>query len=185
MALVAIIWGVGGVALLFVISNWVVERLSLRWRSYLQPFVFVGPGLAILTWYLFLPTVRTLYYSFFNRTSTKFIGFNNFVFALTDKAMVESFRNNLLWLIVGTSFSVMFGLLIAILADRSKFEKLAKSIIFLPNAISFVGAGVSGVLSITINPQEKNKLVCLMRLLLLWVDSRLPGSPNAHGILFS
>lgn len=142
MALVAIIWGVGGVAILFVVSNWLVERLSVRWRSYLLPFVFVGPGLAILTWYLFLPTVRTLYYGFFNRTSTKFVGFNNFIFALTDKAMLESFRNNLLWLIVGTSLSVIFGLLIAILADRSKFEKIAKSLIFLPQAISFVGAGV-------------------------------------------
>lgn len=142
MALVAIIWGVGGVAALYVVSNWLVERLGLRWRLLLQPFVFVGPGLAILLWYLFLPSLRTLYYSFFNRTSTKFIGFDNFIFALTDKAMLESFRNNLLWLIVGTSLSVVFGLLIAILADRSKFEKIAKSIIFLPQAISFVGAGV-------------------------------------------
>lgn len=142
MALVAIVWGVGGVAVLFVVSNWLVERLGARWRTLLQPFVFVGPALAILTWYLLLPSVRTLYYSFFNRTSTKFVGLANYVFAFTDKAMLESFRNNLLWMIVGTSLSVIFGLLIAVLADRSKFEKIAKSLIFLPMAISFVGAGV-------------------------------------------
>ncbi len=142
MALVAIIWGVGGVAALFVVSNWLVERLGAHWRTLLQPFVFVGPALAILTWYLFLPSVRTLYYSFFNRTSTKFIGLANYVFAFTDKAMLESFRNNFLWMIIGTSLSVIFGLLIAVLADRSKFEKVAKSLIFMPMAISFVGAGV-------------------------------------------
>ncbi len=142
MALVAIVWGVGGVAALYVVSNWLVERLGTRWRSNLLPFVFVGPALAILTWYLFLPTIRTLYYSFFNRTSTKFVGLQNFIFALTDNAMLESFRNNLLWLIIGTSLSVIFGLLIAILADRSRFEKIAKSLIFMPMAISFVGAGV-------------------------------------------
>lgn len=142
ITLVAIIWGVAGVAALFVVSNWLVERLGPRWRVHLQPFVFVGPALVILTWYLFLPSLRSLYYSFFNRTSTKFVGFNNYIFAFTDKAMLESFRNNLLWLVIGTSLSVIFGLLIAILADRSKFEKIAKSVIFLPMAISFVGAGV-------------------------------------------
>ena len=52
--------------------------------------------------------------------------------------MLESFRNNLLWLIFGTALSVIFGLLIAILADRSRFEKIAKSLIFLPMAISLV-----------------------------------------------
>jgi alpha-glucoside transport system permease protein len=142
MALVAIVWGVGGVAALYVVSNWLVERMGARWRTNLLPFVFVGPALAILTWYLFLPTVRTLYYSFFNRTSTKFVGLTNYVFAFTDSAMLESFRNNLLWLVIGTSLSVVFGLLIAILADRSRFEKVAKSLIFMPMAISFVGAGV-------------------------------------------
>ncbi|MBI3943671.1 MAG: sugar ABC transporter permease [Chloroflexi bacterium] len=141
-ALVAIVWGVGGVGMLYVVSNWVVERLSGRWTSALRPFVFVGPALAILTWYLALPTLRTLYYSFFDANSEHFVGLENYFFALTDPAMVESFRNNLLWLILGTFLSVAFGLLIAVLADRSTFEPVAKSLIFLPMAISFVGAGV-------------------------------------------
>jgi alpha-glucoside transport system permease protein len=142
MAIVAIIWGVGGVALLFVLSNWVVELLPLKWAGALRPYVFVGPALAILTWYLVLPTVRSFYFSFFNAQSTEFVGLANYIFALTDPAMVESFRNNLVWLIVGTGLSVIFGLLIAILADRSRFETVAKSLIFLPMAISFVGAGI-------------------------------------------
>jgi alpha-glucoside transport system permease protein len=142
IALVAIIWGVGGVAILFVMSNWVVERMGLRWRTLLQPFVFVGPALAILTWYLLLPTLRTLYLSFLNASSNTFVGLRNYIFAFTNAAMLESFRNNLLWLVFGTSLSVIFGLLIAVLADRSRYEKLAKSLIFLPMAISFVGAGV-------------------------------------------
>ncbi len=142
IAVVAIIWGVGGVAILFVMSNWIVERLNPRWRTALQPFVFVGPALAILTWYLFLPTLRTLYLSFFNASSSTYVGLRNYIFAFTNAAMLESFRNNLLWLVFGTSLSVIFGLLIAVLADRSRFERFAKSLIFLPMAISFVGAGV-------------------------------------------
>ena len=56
--------------------------------------------------------------------------------------MLEAFRVNLLWMVVGTSVCVSLGLLIAVLADRSKYESIYKAIIFLPMAISFVGAGV-------------------------------------------
>jgi alpha-glucoside transport system permease protein len=56
--------------------------------------------------------------------------------------MRQSFRNNVLWLVLGTAACVSLGLLIAVLADRSKFETLAKSLIFMPMAISFVGAGI-------------------------------------------
>ncbi|MDZ4160172.1 MAG: sugar ABC transporter permease, partial [Anaerolineaceae bacterium] len=140
-ALVAILWGVAGVGLLFAISNWVVERLPNRWRSRLQPFVFIGPGMVVLTWYLVLPVLRTFYQSFFVGSKEVF-GFDNYIYAFTHQTMQESFRNNLIWLVVGTGLSVAFGLLIAILADRSKFEKIAKSIVFLPMAISFVGAGI-------------------------------------------
>lgn len=141
-ALVAIIWGVGGIGLLFVVSNWVVEQLPELWMARLRPYVFVGPALAVLSWYLLLPTLRTLYTSFFDARSASFVGLQNYVYAFTDPKMLESFRNNLLWLVFGTGFSVIFGLLVAILADRSKFETIAKSLIFLPMAISFVGAGV-------------------------------------------
>jgi alpha-glucoside transport system permease protein len=56
--------------------------------------------------------------------------------------MLQSFRNNLMWIVFGSTLSVLFGLLIAVLADRSSFERIAKSFIFLPMAISFVGAGI-------------------------------------------
>jgi alpha-glucoside transport system permease protein len=108
----------------------------------LQPFVFVGPGLAVLTWFLALPTLRTFVLSLKDETSAKFIGLDNYIFAFTDRIMLEAFRNNLLWMIVGTFFCVSLGLLIAVLADRSRFESFYKAIIFLPMAISFVGAGV-------------------------------------------
>jgi alpha-glucoside transport system permease protein len=142
IVLVAIIWGVGGVAMLFFASNFVIEQLSEEWVRRLQPFVFVGPGVAVLGWFLFLPTIRTLYLSFMNRTGREFAGIANYIFAFTDRVMLESFRNNLLWMIFGTGACVGLALLIAVLADRSRFESIYKAIIFLPMAISFVGAGV-------------------------------------------
>jgi alpha-glucoside transport system permease protein len=142
MVIFAIIWGVGGVTLLFFATNWFVERLPGGWTARLQPFVFVGPGIAILAWYLAIPTVRTFIFSLYNATGKIFVGLENYQFAFTDRNMLEAFRNNLLWMIVGTFFSVGLGLIIAVLADRSRFENIYKSIIFLPMAISFVGAGV-------------------------------------------
>jgi alpha-glucoside transport system permease protein len=151
---VAIVWGVGGVALLFAVSNWLVEQLPKQWVRRIQPFVFVGPGLAILAWFLAIPTFRTLYISIRDANDLNFANtlcaanqpcwgiFENFRYAFTDRVMLEAFGNNLLWLIFGTSLSVGFGLLIAVLADRSRFESVYKAIIFMPMAISFVGAGV-------------------------------------------
>lgn len=142
IAAVAIVWGVGGVAALYFVSNWLIEQLSPLWTQRLQPFVFVGPAIAILAWYLAIPTVRTFYISLFNADSTEFVGLRNYIAIFTERFMWEAFRNNLMWMVFGASSSVIFGLLIAVLADRSKFESIAKSLIFLPMAISFVGAGV-------------------------------------------
>ena len=139
---VAIVWGVGGVALLYMVANWLVLKLPLSLSKIMQPFVFVGPAVAIMGWFLAIPVVRSLIASFRNNLGTEWVGLENYVFAFTDPRMLETFRNNMLWLVFGTGFSVGLGLLIAVLADRSKFEVIYKSIIFTPMAISFVGAGV-------------------------------------------
>jgi len=140
--LVAIVWGVGGVAVLYLVANWLVLKLPKPWSTRLQPFVFVGPAVAIMAWFLAVPVVRSLVSSFQDRLGQEFVGFDNYIFAFTNPRMLETFRNNLLWLVFGTSFSVALGLLIAVLADRSRAEVIYKSIIFTPMAISFVGAGV-------------------------------------------
>jgi hypothetical protein len=118
-AIVAIVWGVGGAGALFLVANLVVEQLPVRWERRVIPFVFVGPALVVLGWYLLLPVLRSFYISLFDGTSEDFVGLSNYVYAFTSPAMRESFRNNLIWLVVGTGFSVGLGLLIAALADRT------------------------------------------------------------------
>jgi alpha-glucoside transport system permease protein len=142
IVLIAIVWGVGGIVLLFTTANFFAEQLPEKWTQRLQPFIFIGPALLMLTWALVVPTIRTIYASFFNESSLKFVGLENFVYVFTNPAMLTVFRNNLLWIVFGTSLTVSAGLLIAVLADRSRFETAAKALIFLPMAISFVGAGV-------------------------------------------
>jgi alpha-glucoside transport system permease protein len=176
--IVAIIWGVGGVALLYWVFNGIVERLSDAWTERLQPFVFVGPALVILIWYLALPSVRTFYLSLFGRdgppndlgffqtfSSEAFVGFQNYVAVFTERLLTEALRNNLMWIIFGSTFSVLIGLLVATLADRSKFERVGKSLIFLPMAISFVGASVIWNFMYDIRPGDQPQIGLLNAIL--------------------
>lgn len=138
----AIVWGVAGVILLFYTLNIIAQLFPARIYNAIVPFIFIGPAMLIMGWYLLLPTFRSLYLSFFDKTSKHFIGFDNYVYIFTDRTMRIAIRNTLFWLVGGTVFSVLFGLIVAILADRSKIERLGKTLVFLPMAISLVGAGV-------------------------------------------
>lgn len=186
-AFIAIFWGVGGLAALFYLFNNLVEWLPEAWTQRLQPFVFVGPGVAILLWYLAIPTLRTFWISLFDRngpdeelgflaqlTSDGFVGLDNYAAVFTERLMIEAFRNNLMWILFGSTLSVAFGLLIAVLADRSRFEKFAKSMIFLPMAISFVGASVIWNFIYEFRPVEQTQIGLLNAIVV-----GLGGSPQA------
>jgi alpha-glucoside transport system permease protein len=143
IGVVALIVGVFGVWVLFIITDDLVSRLPADIREKVRPFVFVGPALVILFMYLVYPTVTTIYLSFKDARSEEFVGLKNYLFALTDEAMLITLRNNVLWLLFVGFFAVGFGLVIAVMVDRiGKWEPVAKSIIFLPMAISAVGASV-------------------------------------------
>jgi alpha-glucoside transport system permease protein len=187
IAVIAIVWGVGGVALLYWLFNGLVERLPESWTARLQPFVFIGPAIAILAWYLAIPTIRTFYISLFDRggppedltffarfASDAFVGLANYGAVFTDDLMQEAFRNNLLWIIFGSTGSVAFGLIIAVLADRSRFERLSKSLIFLPMAISFVGASIIWNFIYEFRPEGQTQIGLLNAIVVA-----LGGTPQA------
>lgn len=141
-ALGAIIVGSGGVMALFYAMNALVAALPFQGRSRLLPWVYLSPAVLVLVAYLVLPTLWTVYISFFDRRSETFVGLANYIFAFTDPSMLIAFRNNLLWLVLVTGVSVSLGLILAVLVDKVKYEAFAKGLIFLPMAISFVGASV-------------------------------------------
>ncbi|OIO96091.1 MAG: ABC transporter [Anaerolineae bacterium CG2_30_64_16] len=116
--------------------------------------MYVAPALIVMSFFIVYPMVSTVLLSFRNADSTLpataacIAGepcwgiFENYRYALTSPIMLTAFRNNLLWILLMVSGTVAMGLLIAVLADRVRYERFAKAIIFLPMAISFVGAGV-------------------------------------------
>lgn len=138
----AILWGAGSVILFFYTLNLVAQLFSSKVYNAVVPYIFVGPAMLIMGWYLFLPTVRSTWLSFLNKSSKAFAGLENYVYVFTDYTMLIAIRNTFIWLVFGTIFSVLCGLIVALLADRSRMEKLGKTLVFLPMAISLVGAGV-------------------------------------------
>ncbi len=137
LAAVALAVGVGGIWLFYAGLNAIVMRLSARWRGRLLPWVFVGPALLLLTVYLVWPVVSTII-----KSVTVGAGLANWEWALTNPTNHQMYINNILWLVVGVSGAVGLGLLIAALVDRVKYESVAKTFVFLPLAISLVGASV-------------------------------------------
>jgi len=140
--ILAIVVGVGGIVALFLGLEFLIGFLPDRTQERVRPWVYVGPLLLILTFFLVYPTLNTLYLSFLDKYSEVFVGLDNWRYAFTNHTMLISFRNNVLWLVVFTALTVSLGLVLAVLLDRVRYEAVAKSIIFLPMAISFVGAGV-------------------------------------------
>ncbi len=136
----AIVVGCGGTIGVFYLANLGVNALREPWNRHLLPWVYIGPAMIFVSLYLILPTIKTIYLSLFDARSQNFVGLSNYLFAFSNQGMLIAFRNNLLWLILVTGISVSLGLIIAVLVDRVRYEAIVKSLIFLPMAISFVGA---------------------------------------------
>ncbi len=151
---VAVVVGVGGVFFLYWGMNRLVELLPDRYREGVRPYIFVGPALVILTVFLIYPVINTILVSFKDSQGEKFIGLDNFKFVFTDASMLRAIRNTFGWIIIVPILGVSIGLAFATLADRlRRGEAVAKSMIFLPMAISFAGASITWKLIYSYRPQ--------------------------------
>lgn len=132
----------------------------------ITPWYYILPALLVMSIFIIWPMINTIYLSLRNRDGSQPAGvacvegqpcwgiFENYRYALTEEfnfSTVETFwssfwqssyGNNIKWVVFMVSGTVIIGLMFAVLADRVKYEALAKSILFMPMAISFVGAGV-------------------------------------------
>lgn len=142
MALIVVV-GVPAATVAYVwLAELLTARLPQRARPAVRPWLWLAPVLILLIVYLIYPTINTIILSFFNARSTEYVGLANYRFLFTNSEVLATLRNNGLWLVLLTGLTVTFGLLFAILFDRVPYEAAAKSLVFLPMAISFVAAGV-------------------------------------------
>ena len=132
----------------FVVANWVYDLFVRRFKrtstmnSKVRPWIFLGPAIFILMIFLIYPVLQTIRLSFYGPFGREFVGISNYIWAINDQDFRQSIFNNFLWLIFVPSTCTFLGLSIAALADRVWWGMIAKSIIFMPMAISFVGASV-------------------------------------------
>jgi alpha-glucoside transport system permease protein len=140
---IALVFGVGAVFAFFLLLDRFTDSLPLRYQETVRPWMFVGPALVLLTIFLLYPAVRTIMLSFQDQRGEDWVGLTNYVTIFTDISLRRSVTNTLAWMVVVPFFAVGIGLIFAVLTDRlHRGESLAKSLIFLPMAISFVGASV-------------------------------------------
>jgi alpha-glucoside transport system permease protein len=154
--LLTIVIGVGGCVAYFYFSNILLDKVlfpprgndagrNINRANMIRPWLFLLPALLALGLYLAYPVFETLRLSLTERVrggGYEFVGLANYEQMLREPKFWEGFRNNLLWLIVVPAASTAFGLLAAQLTDRIRWGAVAKSLIFMPMAISFVGAAV-------------------------------------------
>ena len=153
-AFLAIVIGVGACALYYFASNFVLDLVlpsrkagaqavrNQKLAATIRPWRLLGPASIILGVYLVYPAIDSLRLSFYDRSGESFVGIRNYVWAVNDNEFRQSIFNNLLWLVVVPALSTFFGLVIAFLTDRIWWGNIAKTLIFMPMAISFVGASV-------------------------------------------
>jgi alpha-glucoside transport system permease protein len=126
-------------AILLLIAT-VIDRVRGRKQIYLMAAIFGGPALLLLAVGLIYPAIRTMWMSVMDKRSDEFVGFDNYAYLFNDG--LQALGNSLLWVVLVPLGSTVIGLVYSVLIDKSRFEKVAKSLLFLPMAISFVGAGI-------------------------------------------
>ena len=104
--------------------------------------IFLGPALVLLLAGLIIPAVRTFVFSFMNPDSNGWVGFDNYYWMTQDPNVKTIMVNTILWIMVVPIFTAALALLLAIMLDRIKHESIPKSLLFMPMAISFVGASI-------------------------------------------
>ncbi len=144
VVLVALVVGVLGVFALYYAMDWLINRLPDRYRDQVRPFAFVGPAVVFLGVFLLYPTINTFFLSFQDAKGEEFVGIDNYIDIFTNSDTLVALRNSLAWVIVVPFVSIVIGLGFAVLSDRlgRKGEAFSKTFIFMPTAISFVGASI-------------------------------------------
>ncbi len=151
--IVTILIGVGGCVGYFYLSNLLLDRVIFPARgenigrnisraNAVRPWLFMFPAIFVLGLYLVYPVVGSFFRSLYGRDPDNFVGLDNYSLLFQGGDFSTAFLNNMLWVIFVPAASTFIGLVAAQLTDKLSWGNLAKSLIFMPMAISFVGASL-------------------------------------------
>ena len=137
-----VVLGISITAALYWFIFFLVHRLPEKAERRVTPYVFIGPVLFLVTSFIIYPAVQTIKLSFMDSWSTEWVGLENYKYIVTDKDFLITISNNFLWIAIVPISSLTIGLAMAVFSNEvGKYrERIFKSIVFLPMAISFVSA---------------------------------------------
>jgi len=169
----------GAAILIFVAVTGLILYIASRFSGYrgdkATAIAFLAPTALLVTVGLIYPGIRTIFVSFFDAAGTKFIGLDNYSTIFTNSDEIVVLRNTVLWVVVTPLVATAVGLVYAVLVDNTRFEAWAKSLIFLPMAISFVGASIIWKFVYEYRPDQGNiQQIGLLNQIVVW----LGGSPQ-------
>ncbi|CUH80162.1 Lactose transport system permease protein LacF [Tritonibacter multivorans] len=186
LGLITIVTGVAGCIGYFFLSNLILDAVlpargpnagrNINRANLIRPWLFLLPAMAALGLYLAYPVIETLRLSLMDRVQGGgyvWAGFDNYSQMLSEAKFWEAMRNNLLWLIVVPAASTALGLLVAQLTDRIAWGNIAKSLIFMPMAISFVGASVIWKLVYDARPEGADQ-IGVLNAIYVWMSGDGP-----------
>lgn len=138
-------------AFIYVLGIAIVAGGVLFWVDYraregagylFQLVLFAAPAAVLLLIGLIYPFIATFVQSFYDKTGKEFIGFDNYVWVFTQPEGTWSVINTVIWVLICPTIATIVGLAYAVFIDRAAGERYLKVLIFMPFAISFVGAGI-------------------------------------------
>jgi len=144
----------------------VVDRAPKRGHEKYQLAVFLLPAIVMLAVGLVIPAVRTTILSFTNAAGD-FVGLDNYKWMFTEDEALVTIRNTVIWTVLTPVLATGIGLIYAILIDKAKTEAISKSLVFMPMAISFVGAGIIWKFMYAYRGGE-NQQIGLVNQLIVW-----------------
>jgi alpha-glucoside transport system permease protein len=148
----------------------VADRARGRRTDVVSGLAFVAPAVLLLLVGLLYPAGRTALQSVLDASSAGFVGLDNYIRIFTQPDLVVVLRNTLLWVVITPILATAIGLVYAVLVDRTRFEAFAKALIFLPMAISFVGAAIIWKFVYEFRPNQQNiQQIGLLNQFLVWL----------------
>ncbi|HEY7524523.1 MAG TPA: sugar ABC transporter permease [Candidatus Limnocylindrales bacterium] len=138
-----VVFGVPAVLVGYILgTERLIQVFPERRQGRIRPWIWIAPASLFLIVFLIYPTINTFVLSLQDKFSRNFVGFDNYAWFFGDPGTLEALRNSVLWVVFMTAGVVLLGLLIAIIVDRVRYEPIAKTVIFVPLAISFVAAAI-------------------------------------------
>jgi len=173
-----IFWALGSVwwaAIAAVVLGGVFFILDYRSRQgagYLFQLIgFLSPALVLLAVGLIYPSVQTFVQAFLNSRGNRFVGLENFAWVFTQETGIRTVINTVIWVLIVPVVSTIFGLAYAVFIDKSRGEKFFKILVFMPMAISFVGASIIWRFVYTSRPADQDQ-IGLLNQIVVWLGGQ-------------